>query len=126
VAVVVVVLVVILAVSNTLFTVSQTEQVLLTQLGQPVRVIENQLKANTLNVPLEVRDYLLSHEERQEGTYRGFFGELWQNLVDFALDSWARITTGQKARPAPVDPQVAFILNYLEEELEVSHDDSGQ
>ena len=93
---------------------------------QPVRVIENQLKANTLNVPPEVRDYLLSHEERQEGTYRGFFGELWQNLVDFALDSWARITTGQKARPAPVDPQVAFILNYLEEELEVSHDDSGQ
>jgi hypothetical protein len=51
---------------------------------------------------------------------------LWQNLVDFALDSWARFTTGQKSRPAPVDPEVAFSLNYLDEELEVSHDDSGQ
>lgn len=93
---------------------------------QPLRVIENQLKANTLNVPTEVRDYLLSHGERQEGNYRGFFSELWQNLVNFALDTWTRITDGQKAKSIPVDPQIAFILKYLEEELEVSHDDSGQ
>lgn len=90
----------------------------------PVRIIEDQLKANTLEVPTEVREYVLAHYGRMEGTYRGFFMELWDSLIENLTDLWDRVSAKRRVQ-APVDPQVAFILHYLEEELEVSHDDSG-
>ena len=93
---------------------------------EPPRVIEDQLRNGGLDVPPQVRDYVLSHGYSQEAVYHGFFHELIQSLVDRLRDLWERITGRQDAGAAPVDPQVAFILNYLEEELEVSHDDSGR
>lgn len=92
---------------------------------QPLSVIEAQLKDGTLSIPDEVRNYLLTHNGRQEAVYRGFFGEIWQSFTNNVLDLWSRITARYRPEPAPVDPQLAYILNYLEEELEVPHDDSG-
>lgn len=92
---------------------------------EPVREVEEHLKNGTLDVPPEVRAYFLSHGSRQEGVYHGFFRGLLQSLIEKARDLWERVAARQDTGAAPVDPQLAFILNYLEDELEVSHDDSG-
>lgn len=90
----------------------------------PVDEVEPRLKDGSLNVPEEVRSYVLSSLSRPENASRGFFASLWRSLMD-RIRVWMSGWT-KTPKESQVDPRFARILQYMEEELEVSHDHPGQ
>ena len=87
------------------------------------RQVENELRDGTLDIPAEVREYALGGMDHYPTLQGGFFKQLLDRIVD-GVRGW--IVRLRPAQAAPVDPQIALILNYLRDELEVSNDDSGR
>ncbi len=88
------------------------------------REVDDRLRAGTIDVPEHVREYALFALQRDELQPTAFLPWLWRNFVE-------RIRTLFPSRSADIfttdrdDPRVAAILQYIEEELEVSHDNTG-
>ncbi len=89
--------------------------------------VEERLRDGTLNVPPEVREYALTGMGRFEPDQIGFLAYLWRRVREFVN----MLTAGMKSSAPETllgrdDSQVARILEYIEEELEVRNDNSGQ
>ncbi|NLG97746.1 MAG: hypothetical protein GX491_10330 [Chloroflexi bacterium] len=95
--------------------------------------VEERLRENSLDVPPEIREYALSGRMRSIETDRERFSRLWSDIFQKIKQAVREFFSGQpgRTRPSPanaaeVDPRIARILEYMEKELEVSHDDSGR
>jgi len=90
----------------------------------PTGEVEKRLREQTIDVPDEVRAYVLCSLTRSEQVSAGFFALFWRTFMERVrawMDRWRKAPEDH-----PVDPQFARILQYMEEELEVSHDHPGQ
>lgn len=92
--------------------------------------VEEALRENALPVPPEVREYALNSLRRSEGGVLPFKERL-RRRVRAWLAAAAAFLRGQPQaqdqKPAGRDEQwVIQVIQYLEEELEVSNDDSGR
>lgn len=91
------------------------------------RQVEDQLRAGELAVPPEVRDFVLHNSEQNRlfGSSSTAFSGIKEWMIEKknVLAQRIRRLTGEPERLAPVDPRIEFILTYMEDELEVSHDD---
>ncbi len=94
--------------------------------------IEDRLRAGTLQVPPEVSEYILSVLVRDDAyrvnAFTGWFKDRFAGLVRWFRQLMGRLSNSGPAETAPrVDPQVARILKFMEEELEleVLHDDAN-
>lgn len=90
----------------------------------PASEVEKRLREGSIDVPDEVREYVLSSLTRSDQTSTGFFALLWRRVVE-RVRAWMAHWT-KAPQDHPVDPQFARILQYMEEELEVSHDHPSQ
>lgn len=86
--------------------------------------VEQHLKDGLIDVPDEVRTYALASLERRDDLHNSFFALLWRSFLD-QVRTWLNRWT-QTPITYPMDPQCARVLQYMEEELEVSHDHPGQ
>ena len=95
--------------------------------------IEALLREGTLVVPEEVRAYALTSMRRQEFEQPRLFERYWSALVDL-FRSWFAPAPRQPGEDGPLmassrsaqdEQQVQLVLKYIEEELEVPHDDTG-
>jgi hypothetical protein len=94
------------------------------------RQAEDAIKDGSLDVPAEVREYALDALERGDLPYGNFFDRLWKSINEFVRNFWSRLTANRAgdaltSHPDVVDPRITYILNYMEEELEVPHVESG-
>ncbi len=101
----------------------------------PARTIEDQVRDGSLDIPPQVMQYMQAHLIRTERPPVGFWELAWRSLVQWARAAWQKLSPGfapgsasgsASLQPAGVDSELAFILNYMEEELEVPHDDTGR
>lgn len=81
--------------------------------------VEERLRDGSIEVPGEVRTYALGSLRRMDIRDRHFLRELWQSLRH-ALERWLKPGAEQTIK---IDPRLAVVLNYIEEELEVPHGD---
>jgi hypothetical protein len=94
------------------------------------RQAEDAIKDGSLDVPAEVREYALDALERGDLPYGNFFDRLWKSINEFVRNFWSRLTANRAgdaltSHSDVVDPRITYILNYMEEELEVPHVESG-
>jgi hypothetical protein len=92
--------------------------------------IEQSLRSHTLDVPEQVRVYILLSMRPLTPDTRGFLASLWDEIVravkGFLEGRFPHENQAGGINPAnQVESNVAWILKYMEEELEVPHDDSG-
>lgn len=93
--------------------------------------VEDRLEEGTLDVPDDIRQYVVESQSRYMGQDGEYFKELWQAFVNWLRGLIAR--QSRNDQPGPLfsgrrglnDPRISRILDYMKEELEVSHDDSG-
>lgn len=95
------------------------------------RQAEEALKDGSLDVPVEVREYALDALDRDDIPYGNFFNRLWKSINEKIRALWTRLTANRavddlSSHPEVVDPRITYILNYMEEELEVPHVESGR
>jgi hypothetical protein len=86
--------------------------------------VENHLRESSLDVPADVRDYALYSLRRLDPAPVRF----WQvpfNALEKAFDTLFRGKRGWRAA-RPDDPRIVKILKYMEDELEVFDDHTGQ
>jgi hypothetical protein len=97
----------------------------------PPLQVEQRLRSDTLAVPPDVREYLLNSLRPREpvrpglmAAIREWFTRAFQNLLEgrFPQEKYASLNRPENR----VDAQVARIIKYMEEDLEVPHDDSGR
>lgn len=96
--------------------------------------VEERLGEDTLDVPPEIREYALIGRSRSVETDQGRFSRLWSDIFQKIMQAVRAFFSGQPgharqsspAHAADEDPRIARVLEYMEKELEVSHDDSGR
>jgi hypothetical protein len=91
----------------------------------PVSQVEIRLKDGSIRVPDEVRAYALSSINIFDETHSSFLSQLWR-LISDKLRNWWMSQRKETVQNNFVDPQLERVLQYMEEELEVSHDNPGQ
>lgn len=89
----------------------------------PVNQVEDRLRAGLLDVPDEVRDYALGSARRLEASTEPALVRLWQTVIESGR-AWLN-AYNKKTAPQYADPLARRILQYMQDELEVSNDDSG-
>lgn len=94
------------------------------------RQIEDRLREGDLDVPPEVRDYVLGALRRYDGEERPFLADLWARITQLVRDllgkSSHRDGENGGGNTSPEEEKVRAVLKYLENELEVSNDDTGR
>lgn len=99
------------------------------------RQVEERLRDDELDVPPEVRDYVLSALGRQDREERPFLADLWARIRQIVRDlargnTWDGRASGgglpYGGNISPDEEKVHAVLSYLEKELEVSNDDTGR
>jgi hypothetical protein len=87
--------------------------------------VEDRLRAGSLDVPEPVRDYALGGMRRLDPEPVPLWQQAWTRLSTY-LRALLRAQPAAPAEQDDLDPQnaarVRFIIEYLEKELEVSHD----
>jgi Ca2+/Na+ antiporter len=121
----------------------------------PVQVEEG-LKDGSLDIPPEIREYALERmrddvnvKERSWDTFWDGISAAFQNVLVLLKTAFQKVAGGTNSMPvqvqsvdaqghsdqaarrndsrlADIDTQVRRVLNYMEEELEVPHDDTGR
>jgi hypothetical protein len=96
----------------------------------PVIEIEQRLRSETLDVPPQVSEYVLHNMRPLAPDQRSTLVIIWEEIVQavksFLEGRFPRESRAGGNNPADqVDPNTAWILNYMEKELEVPHGDSG-
>ncbi len=100
----------------------------------PARTIEDQVRDGSLDIPPQVTHYMQTHLIRTERSPVGFWTLARRSLLEWARAMWQKLTKGSAPgsaqssaipQPAGDDAELAYILDYMEEELEVPHDDTG-
>ncbi len=93
----------------------------------PARAVEDEVLKGSLDVPPQVTQYLRDHLRQAEPVLPGFWGQTWETLTRWAVLVWQKLTADPaRSRAVAINAELAFILNYMEEELEVLHDDTGR
>ena len=92
----------------------------------PARAIEDQIRDGSLNLQPEVLRYLQYHLSRVELVPVSFFERLRQSVTDWTRWLWRKITADPSGSTPVVDEQLAIVLKFMEEELEVLYDDTGR
>lgn len=89
------------------------------------REVEERLHHGDMDVPEPVREYALFALRRDELQPTAFLPWLWQNMLE-RLRGLFSLRRPDITSSAGDDPRVAAILQYIEDELEVSHDNTGR
>jgi hypothetical protein len=91
--------------------------------------VEERLRNETLDVPEEVREYILNSLYRPIPQPRGFLPWIKEAVLEVLYGWFPGLWQGAK-RPSKqsgadqwADPRIARILDYMKEELEVTYDD---
>jgi len=93
--------------------------------------VEERLRSGLLEVPPDVRDYILASMGRFEPDTRSFLARLLQQVTD-RIKNWFYERFGQAlfkkddALESQTEAQIERVIQYMEEELELSHDYSSQ
>ncbi len=106
--------------------------------------VETQLQKGGLDLPKDIRDYVLGSLRPAEGGGDLFFRDLWEQIVSIFRNAFFDLRdalykmTGTANRPKAAQERysqpisfkeealVRQILKFMEEELEVPHDDAGR
>lgn len=86
--------------------------------------VEDHLREGSLDVPADVREYALYSLRRLEPAHARFWQTTWGALVEVFDAVFRGRRGGQAARPD--DPRITAILKFMEDELEVFDDHTGQ
>jgi hypothetical protein len=92
---------------------------------------EERLRSGELEVPAEIREYVLNSLSRLEPARGNIFAQIWKTIQATAR-RWfggrpGESPVGGNGRPAtPAEAQIARIIQYMEQELEISHDHPSQ
>lgn len=92
---------------------------------------EERLRGDLLDVPEEVRAYVLSSLSRREITHQKFFRRLWRMILE-TVQRWmpgrseTSVNLADNQPESPAEAQLVRIIHYMEEELEVPHDHPSQ
>jgi len=117
----------------------------------PPKQVEERIRAGTLDLPPDIQEYVLESFRPLEGSDGDFFGALWNGVVSLVrrgisgLQNTVRRLAGSKNRPAADPPpetsgsrlfrkyasakdsmKIRRIIEYIEDELEVQHDNAGR
>ncbi len=92
---------------------------------------EERLRNDMLEVPEEVRAYVVTSLSRKDVTHQNFIARMWRKIIE-TVQRWLPGRHETSANPADDRPestaeaQIARVIHYMEEELEVTHDHPSQ
>lgn len=92
---------------------------------------EERLRIGLLDVPSDIREYVLSSLSRRDFTRQNPLTRLWKSILETVRGRFFRHTkfSGQLEENKPetqLESQIARIIHYMEEELQVTHDHPSQ
>ena len=85
------------------------------------RQVEQFIENGSLHVPEEIRTFVRSNLWRRELKSANYIGIFFRNLWEWILNKVRKVSTGPERA---LDPDVVRVIQYMEEELEVSYGSS--
>ncbi len=93
--------------------------------------VEERLRSGMLDVPSDIREYALSGLSRRDIVHQSPISRLWKVILE-TVRGWFSGRTDLSAQPernqpeSQLESQIARIIHYMEEELQVTHDHPSQ
>lgn len=89
--------------------------------------VEERVREGWIDLPPDIREYLLEGSGPRFAGQGSFWYEIWQNIVEWFRSLFYSIWYANRAIPAAAEEQrVIRILEYIEGELEVQNDNAGR